>query len=73
MEHAQARRQAAHFTEVRGITPARRSHRPAGHLAERAEEIKGAAGADLVDLANDRIIDLADGALDAGLFGIDDR
>src|SRR5690606_1346023 len=51
--------------------------RPAGHFAlwfwERAEEIKGAAGPDLVGLATERIIDMADGALDAGLFGTDDR
>lgn len=51
--------------------------RPTGDFAlwfwERAEKIKGAAGPNLIDLATDRVLDIADGALDAGLFGTDDR
>lgn len=51
--------------------------RPEGHFAlwfwERAEEIKAAAGPELLEVARERIHDIADGALDAGLFGREDE
>jgi len=61
-------REVGEFSNARG---GRTPREFATWFWDRAEDIKAEAGADLAELAQERIVDIADSALDAGLFGRD--